>query len=46
MCAFDEISPTVSRITLDSKSEASLWCLVGAKGLSSLGLGQISAGGE
>jgi hypothetical protein len=37
VCAFDGISPTVPRIILDIKSEASLWCMAGAKELSSLG---------
>jgi hypothetical protein len=46
VCVFDEISPTVSRIILDIKREASLWCMAGAKGLNSLGLGRITAGGE
>jgi hypothetical protein len=45
-CVFDEISPAVLRITLDINSEASLWCMAGAKGLSSLGLGRISARDE
>jgi hypothetical protein len=46
MHVFDGISPAVLRITLDIKSEASLWCMAGAKGLSSLGLDRITAGGE
>jgi hypothetical protein len=45
MRVFDEISPAVLRITLDINSEASLWCMADAMGLSSLGLGRISAGG-
>jgi hypothetical protein len=28
------------------KREATLWCMVGAKGFSSLGLGRDTAGGE
>jgi hypothetical protein len=44
-CVFDEISPAVPMITLDINSEASLWCMAGAKGLNSLGLGHILAGG-
>jgi hypothetical protein len=41
---FDGISPIVPRIILDIKNEASFWCMVGAKGLSSLGLGRVTAG--
>jgi hypothetical protein len=42
-CVFDEVSPAVSRTTLDINSEVSLWCMAGAKGLSSLGVGRVSA---
>jgi hypothetical protein len=45
-CVFDRISPAVPRIILEIKNEASLWCMAGAKGLSSLGLDRITAGGE
>jgi hypothetical protein len=43
-CVFDEISPSLSRITLDINSEASVWCMAHAKGLSSLVLARISVG--
>jgi hypothetical protein len=46
VCVFDGISPTVPRIILDIRNEATLWCMAGAKGLSSLGLGRVTAGGE
>jgi hypothetical protein len=34
----------VARITLDINSEASLWCMAGAKRLSSLGLDEFLQG--
>jgi hypothetical protein len=46
MRVFDGISPAMPRIILDIKNYASLWCMAGAKGLSSLGLGRITARGE
>jgi hypothetical protein len=45
-CVFDCLSPAVAGIILDIRREATLWCMAGAKGLSSLGLGRGTAGGE
>jgi hypothetical protein len=45
-CVFDCLSPAVAGIILDIRREATLWCMAGAKGLSSLGLGRGTTGGE
>jgi hypothetical protein len=45
-CAFERISPSVPRIILDISSEVAVWCMTGAKGLSSLGLGRVTTGRE
>jgi hypothetical protein len=45
-CVFDGVSPEVPRTILDIKNEATLWCMAGAKDLSSLGLGRVLSGGE
>jgi hypothetical protein len=42
MHVFDDISPP--RSILDTRNEATLWCMVGAKGLSSLVLGRVTTG--
>jgi hypothetical protein len=46
MRVFDSLSPMVTGIINDIRMEATLWCMAGAKGLSSLGLGRGTAGGE
>jgi hypothetical protein len=43
-CVFVGMSPSVTRIILDISAD--MWCMVSAKGLSSLGLGRVSLGGE
>jgi hypothetical protein len=45
-CVFDGVSPEVPRTILDIRNEATLWCMAGAKDLSSLGLGRVLSGGE
>jgi hypothetical protein len=35
-CVFDGISPGVPRIIQEIKDDATLWCMAGAKGLSSI----------
>jgi hypothetical protein len=45
-CVFHRILPSVPRIILDINSEAALWCMAGAKGLVSLGLGRVTTRGE
>jgi hypothetical protein len=44
-CVFDSISPAVTGIIIDIRRETILWCMVGAKGLSSLGLGRVYSRG-
>jgi hypothetical protein len=41
-CVFDEISPSVSRLILDIRNEATLWCMTSAKGPSGQGLGRVT----
>jgi hypothetical protein len=45
-CVFDGVSPEVPRTILDNRNEATLWCMVGAKDLSSLGLDRVLSGGK
>jgi hypothetical protein len=45
-CVFDSLSPEVTGIMGTIKREATLWCMAGAKGFSSLGLGRDTVGGE
>jgi hypothetical protein len=46
VCVFDNLSPAVTGIIIDIRREVTLWCMAGAKGLSSLGLGHGTTGGE
>jgi hypothetical protein len=45
-CVFDSLSPKVTGIMGAIKREATLWCMAGAKGFNSLGLGRDTTGGE
>jgi hypothetical protein len=45
-CVFDSLSSAVTGIIVDIRRKATLWCMTGAKGLSSLGLGRGTTGGE
>jgi hypothetical protein len=45
MCFRGDV-PSVPRIILDINSEANIWRMASAKGLSSLGLGRVISGGE
>jgi hypothetical protein len=42
MCVFDGMP----RVILDIRNEAMMWCMAGAKGLSSLGMGRVLIGGK
>jgi hypothetical protein len=44
-CVFDGVSPEVPRTILDIRNEATLWCMAGAKDLSSLCLGPVLSRG-
>jgi hypothetical protein len=43
VCVFEGMSPSVPRIILDISSDADMWCMAGAKGLSSLDLGRVTS---
>jgi hypothetical protein len=42
-CVFDGVSPEVPRTILDIRNEATLWCMAGAKDLSSLCYPEVSS---